>query len=153
MRFRGLLALSGLIAASAIGLFILSRNVNRDCRDLGPLDQFAPLKVYAAPCAKVYITAANPQPLVLLAYVPHLPGEPAAWSEEGHVFEGLHGEEYDAVGNKVSGPGLREMWRCPTLIQDARLRLATTDAEPDTLRVECDMRPNGKPHPESAARR
>lgn len=121
-----------MVFAVAAGAALYFRGRSGNCAELGPLESFARDTVSFAPCVPAFVVNRNGRLTVYLALAPHLANEPIEWDEDRRVFYArLHGEEFDAEGRRIGGPGLSRLFECPTEVRDGTLYVDVSAGQAD----------------------
>jgi Rieske Fe-S protein len=99
------------------------------CQNLGHVKSFPPDTVSFVSCVPAFVVVtASEEPIVFLARTPHLAGESLRWDARNRVFYSpLHGERFDVLGRLLSGPALRDLWRCPVTINSEELWIVVSE--------------------------
>jgi len=126
-RLATLLAALGVVGITALLTWTVTRNA-KPCQDLGDVKSFRGDTVSFVSCVPAFVVRTAPEPVVFLARTPHLAGEPLRWDAQRRVFfSPLHGERFDVSGHLLSGPALRDLWRCPVAVRDGELWIVVPD--------------------------
>jgi hypothetical protein len=108
-----------------------------DCRDLGELDEFGLGTVSEVSCVDAYVVNVTGDPVVFLAESPHLENEPIRWDGKQKLFRALHDETFDVTGAVKTGPSPRPLWKCPTEVEDNRLKITSPQEDEQSVEAYC----------------